>query len=193
MLADPPRHTYNVMFSKGWRGMGGYADGSKIGPVKIAQIMSEKDIDLIPKSASRIPYGIRQQNTVYDEESLFERTRPMIEFVHGEQVPDIKYYLEKQVGPAIDRFTGVVANLTVDIDKIIATAEKDAKSAGDYTNGRKCLRCKESIKRNIFVCAKCRTRENEQVLELVSRQYDDDFNSCFAKVSLTPLGDRIPN
>ena len=182
MLADPPRHTYNVMFSKGWRGLGGYADGSKVGPLKIAQIMSEIDVDLIPKSSSRIPYGIRQQNTVYDEESLFNRTRPMIEFVHGKQVPDIKYYLEKQIGPAINRFTGVVTNLNVDIDRIIAEAENDAKSAADYVNGTTCLRCKESIEPNIFVCVNCRTRENEHVLESVAQQYDKDFNLCFEKV-----------
>ena len=95
MLSDPARFLPDIMFQKGWRGLDNYAEDSKTGPVKIAQMMLNKDPDLVPKRHSRVPYAIRKQNTYRDEETLFDRTVPMMDFVNRLEEPDIRYYLER--------------------------------------------------------------------------------------------------
>ena len=184
MASDPLRYTHEIMFSKSWRGMEGYAEGSKVGAMQIAQIRGVIDRDLIPKRHSRVPYAIAEYETCYDDENLFERTLPMMDFVDGEAVPDMKYYLEKQIGPAIDRFTGVADSLKVDIVDLIDQALTAAKETDDFLDDsvNRCFRCKSDVKPNMFICSKCHTKSNEKVLELVAHAFDTDFNAAFAKV-----------
>ena len=181
MLSDPARFLPDIMFQKGWRGLDNYAEDSKTGPVRIAQIMLNKDPDLVPKRHSRVPYAIRKQNPNRDEETLFNRTLPMMDFVNRLEEPDIRYYLERQVGPAVDRFTGVVQSVSIELGELIEEAELKAKSS--MLSADKCFICKKSILSDVYICTECRTPDNEYLLGRSLRDYDNEWTRALDQVS----------
>lgn len=181
MLSDPARFLPDVMFQKGWRGLDNYAEDSKTGPVRIAQIMLNKDPDLVPKRHSRVSYAIRKQNANRDDETLFDRSLPMMDFVNRLEQPDIRYYLEKQIGPAVDRFTGVVQSVSVDLGELIEEAELRANSAKLDTD--KCFICKKAIAPDLYICPKCRTPDNEYLLGQTLLEFDNELAQSVEQVS----------
>ena len=156
LLTNPAKHIQKLTFAKQYRGMHNYSAHAKLGALKIANNRLQYDLLSIPAAGSRVKYLIRKGS---GDESLYDRSEDVTVFLEGQAIPDVNYYVSKQIMPALHRFLGLLKGTkeTINLDRIHKEAIEFVEDQNEEYGSEYCVGCGDydEVKADSFLCIVC--------------------------------------